>query len=404
MEHVTQVALVRRIFEYLDRHATTMADAVHLEPVTAYADPGQAALEQQRLFREHPLVLGLSCEVVRPGDFFTHDLTGVPILVVRAPSGRLRAFLNVCRHRGAKVAAGSGCGRSSFACPYHAWTYDCDGRLIGLGTRRGFEGLDREAHGLTPLPAVEKHGLIWVRPTPGQPFDPDGLLEGLGSDFAAYGWAGYHHHATRLVHRRMNWKLAVDTFLESWHVPVLHRRTVATVLHGGVGAVDQFGQNLRLVFPLRSIDELRGKPERDWNLVQRALIIHVIFPNTILVMASDHLESWRIFPADERPGESLLQVSLYVPEPASLAADQAEWDRRLALLLATVDDEDFPVAEGIQRGFVAGAQAHVTFGRHEPALAHFHRAIARELRVGTAGSAASAWLDEARATVRWRPV
>jgi phenylpropionate dioxygenase-like ring-hydroxylating dioxygenase large terminal subunit len=281
-----------------------MGEGVHVEPVIGYADPAQASLEQQRLFRERPLVLGLSCEVTRAGDFFTHDLTGVPILVVRAASRRLRAFLNVCRHRGAKVASGSGCGRRSFACPYHAWTYDCEGGLIGLGTRKGFEGLDRAAHGLTPLEVVERHGLIWVRPTPGEPFDPDALLDGMGRDLGSYGWSGYHHYATRLVRRRMNWKLAVDTFLESWHVPVLHRQTIAPVLHGGVGAFDQFGRNLRVVFPFRSNDELRNKPETEWNLVRQALIIHVIFPNTVLVMASDHLETWRIFPADDQPGEA----------------------------------------------------------------------------------------------------
>jgi len=376
---LTQITLVRRIFDYMDRRSTAMAERVHLEPISAYASAEQAERERQRFFREHPLVLGLSCQVARPADFFTHDLTGVPILVSRSASGRLHAFLNVCRHRGAKVACGAGSGRRNFTCPYHAWTYDGEGKLIGVGTRHGFEGLDRESHGLTPLPVVERYGLIWVRPKPGPMFDPDALLDGMAPDLAGYGWPAYLHHETRVVHRHINWKLAVDTFLESWHVPVLHRRTVATVLHGGISAFDQFGRNLRVVFPLRSIDELRQRPEDEWDLVGRALIIYVIFPNTILVMASDHLETWRVFPADGRPGESVLEVSLYTPEPAGTASARAEWDRRLALLLGTVNDEDFPVAEGIQQGFAAGAQAHVTFGRHEPALAHFHHAVARGL-------------------------
>jgi phenylpropionate dioxygenase-like ring-hydroxylating dioxygenase large terminal subunit len=386
MERSTQITLVRQIFDYLDRHSTAMAERVHVEPVSAYSGPEQAVQERQRFFREHPLVLGLSCQIARAGDFFTHDLTGVPMLVSRAPSGCLHAFLNVCRHRGAKVVSGAGCGRRTFACPYHAWTYDGEGRLVGLGTRQGFEGLDRETHGLTPLAVVERHGLIWVCPTPGVPFDPDALLDGMGQDLAGYGWSGYHHHQTRVVHHHINWKLAVDTFLESWHVPVLHRRTVARVLHGGVSTFDQFGRNLRVVFPLRSIDELRRRPEGEWDLVRRALIIYMIFPNTVMVMAGDHLETWRIFPAGGRPDESLLEVSLYTPEPVSTGSAQGEWDRRLALLLGTVNDEDFPVAEGIQQGFGAGAQAHLTFGRHEPALAHFHHAVARGLEVEPPGA------------------
>ena len=346
--------------------------------MNAYEGDQQAHLERRRLFLDQPLVMALSCDLPRPGDFLTHDLTGVPIVLVRAPSG-VQAFLNVCRHRGAKVVSGSGCGRHSFACPYHAWTYDREGRLLGMGTTRGFEGVDRESHGLTRLPTVERHGLIWVRPTPGAPFDPDPLLGGLAPEFESYGWSSYHHYATRIVRRRMNWKLAVDTFLETWHVPVLHRRTVAPALHSGIGVLDQFDRNLRVVYPLKSIDTLRGRPESEWTLVPYALIVYVVFPNTLLVMASDHLESWRIFPAGEGPDESVLQVSLYTPDPADTAAARSEWDRRLALLLGTVNDEDFPVVEGVQQGLASGAQGHLTFGRHEPALAHFHRAIAQEL-------------------------
>jgi len=104
-------------------------------------------------------------------------------------------------------------------------------------------------------------------------------------------------------------------------------------------------------------------------------------PPTLMGMASDHLESWRIFPAGDEPGECVLQVSLYAPEPADTAEARREWARRFSLLFGTVDAEDFAVAEAIQRGLAAGAQTHFTFGRHEPALAHFHRAVAHELSI-----------------------
>ena len=159
-----------------------MSDRVHLEPVIGYDGHERAERERRRFFRDEPLVLALSCDVARPGDFVTHDLTGVPILLARTRSGHARAFVNVCRHRGARVVEGSGCGQQSFACPYHAWTYDCDGRLLGMGTTRGFEGVDRAHHGLTALPVLERHGLIWVRPVPGPTPDADALLQGMGDE------------------------------------------------------------------------------------------------------------------------------------------------------------------------------------------------------------------------------
>ena len=181
MDRTTEIELVRRIFGYLDARTTAMTDHVHREPVLAYDCREHARRERRRLFRDEPLVLALSCDVARPGDFVTHDLTGVPIVLTRTRSGLVRAFVNVCRHRGARVVDGSGCGRQSFACPYHAWTYDCDGRLLGMGTTRGFEGVDREHHGLTALPVVERHGLVWVRPVPGAAPDTDALLQGMGT-------------------------------------------------------------------------------------------------------------------------------------------------------------------------------------------------------------------------------
>jgi phenylpropionate dioxygenase-like ring-hydroxylating dioxygenase large terminal subunit len=119
MEHATQVALTRRVIGFVDCNTTELADAVYLNPVSTYTSPQQAERERELLFRGHPLFFALSCELPKPGDFRADDLSGVPILVVRAGDGRLNAFLNVCRHRGAKVATGSGSGKRLFVCPYH---------------------------------------------------------------------------------------------------------------------------------------------------------------------------------------------------------------------------------------------------------------------------------------------
>ena len=117
MRHRDQVAEARKLLSYLDARTTAMTEGVYRNPVTDYTCPQQAALERAAFFRYGPINIGLGCLLPNPGDYMTHDYTGVPILLVRRPDGSLGACLNVCRHRGARVAEGYGAGATSFCCP-----------------------------------------------------------------------------------------------------------------------------------------------------------------------------------------------------------------------------------------------------------------------------------------------
>ena len=297
MEHATQVALTRRVLDFVDRNTTELAEAVYLNPTATYTCPNQAERERELLFRGHPLFFGLSCELGKPGDWRADDLSGVPVLVVRAGDGRLRAFLNVCRHRGAKVATGSGSGKRMFVCPYHAFTYDLEGRLMKLPAE-GFPGLTCEERSLVPIPVAEKHGLVWVKASPGGAIDVDELLGGLGPEMASYKLDTYSHYKTTTLAKDMNWKLVVDTFLETWHVATLHRDTIGSIFQPNVNVFDAFGRNGRMIIPRRSILGCKGEPESSWDFLKHSAIIYTLFPNALLVWQGDHFESWRAFPVD----------------------------------------------------------------------------------------------------------
>jgi nitrite reductase/ring-hydroxylating ferredoxin subunit len=379
MDHATQVALTRRVFDFVDRNSTELAGAVYRNPVTTYTSASQAERERELLFRGHPLFFGLSCELPKPGDWRADDLSGVPILVVRAGDGRLRAFLNVCRHRGAKVATGSGSGRRVFVCPYHAFTYDLEGRLLKLHAE-GFTGLDCEAMSLVPIPVAERHGLIWVRSTPGGPdLDVDDLLGGLGPEMAAYRLEDYSHYKSATLEKAMNWKLVIDTFLETWHVATLHKATVAAIFQPNLNLFDAFGRNGRMVIPRRSILGIRQEPESSWDFLKHSAIVYTLFPNALLVWQGDHVETWRAFPVGGDAGRCIAEAALFTPAPADTDKARRHWERNFDLLMATVEAEDFPVCLDIQRGFGAGAQDHITFGRNEPALAHYHWSLRQAL-------------------------
>lgn len=365
----------RKLLGYLDSGTTAMADEIYLNPVIDYTCRNQFARERDLFFRRGPLNVGLSCLLPSAGDYLTHDYLGVPIVLVRQDDGSLRGFLNVCRHRGARVAEGCGRGARRFSCPYHAWTYGIDGRLMARPDERSFDQIAKSSIGLRELPVVEKYGLIWISPMPGTTFEVDALLGGLQRDLEAFRVDGYHHYETRVLNRRVNWKIVVDTFLETYHLNVLHQNTVHPILHSNLATFDAFGRNLRMIGARRTIAKLRELPESEWNLIPYTAVICVLFPNTLFIMQGDHLETWYVYPAGDDVDESVMCVSLYTPDAASTDSARRHWDRNMELLMATVDQEDFPVSEGIQRGFYSGAQEAILFGRNEPALQHFHRSI-----------------------------
>jgi phenylpropionate dioxygenase-like ring-hydroxylating dioxygenase large terminal subunit len=379
MHHATQVALTRRVLDFVERGTTELAPSVFLNPVSSYTCPKQAEREQQVFFRGHPIFFGLSCELPRPGDYRADDLSDVPLLVVRGAEGRLNAFLNVCRHRGAKVATGTGSGKRLFVCPYHAWTYDLDGRLTRVAPAEGFPNITCEERSLVPLPVAEKHGLIFVQASPGPAIDVDALLGKLAPELASYHFATYAHYQTQTLTKDMNWKLVIDTFLETWHVATLHKATVASIFQPNVNAFDAFGRNGRLIIPRRSLLDCRHAPESRWDLLTHSAIVYTLFPNALLVWQGDHLETWRAFPVGGAPDKCIAEAALFTPKPPATDKEKRHWERNMDLLMRTVDAEDFPICLDIQRGFAAGAQEHITFGRNEPALGHYHRNIQQAL-------------------------
>jgi phenylpropionate dioxygenase-like ring-hydroxylating dioxygenase large terminal subunit len=128
----------RKLFGYLDTQTTANADSVYRNEVDDYTCRNQFARERELFFRRGPLFVGLSCLLSRTGDYMTHDYAGVPMLLVRHKDGNLRAFLNVCRHRGARLIDGAGHDVKRFLCPYHSWAYATDGRLIARPDERSF--------------------------------------------------------------------------------------------------------------------------------------------------------------------------------------------------------------------------------------------------------------------------
>jgi phenylpropionate dioxygenase-like ring-hydroxylating dioxygenase large terminal subunit len=384
MQKEIQLKLMRRVLAHIEQGTTDLGPDIERNTSESYASEQRLAREESILFRNHPLVMALSCQMPARGDYVTNDLTGMPILVVRGDDGRVRAFVNSCAHRGARVAEGHG-NRRSLTCPYHGWSYNLEGCLRGIPDQRNFPGVEKSTHGLAPLPAAERNGMVWVLPNPDAPPDLDigaYLGQPLDDELASYGVDKYHHYETRVIKRKMNWKLAIDTFLEPYHLGVLHRNTVAPLFYSNVCLFDAFGQHLREVLPRRSLETQKDLPEAAWEFVPNNTLVYVLFPNTVFVVQVDHIETWRVFPVKGKVDECEMFLDFFSPNPIDTDSARRYWSRNMDVTIRTVCEEDFPTCEGMQFAFNASPRKEVVYGRNEPALAHFQRAIREAVEQG----------------------
>ena len=377
MRQETQARLIRHI---LAQHAAQSRDMAPAEAAVAVADYVSASRYEREvatIFRDYPLLVGHTSQVVRPGDFLTHDLSGVPLVLLRNREGRLNAFINLCRHRGSPVqtrASGSNC--RALVCPYHGWTYDLDGRLIGIPDAEGFADIDRAERGLVAVPAVERHGLLWVRPTPGPAFDLDGFLGPIGDELSGYDIGNLKPYRPELIRSRINWKLMVDTFLETYHFKFAHSGSVAPLFLDNSLAFEHFGPHARMVTPKKTITALAGTAEAGWSLRQHSILLYLLFPNTVLVVTEDHVATFAMFPAG--PEAAALQLTFYIPELPESDKAKAYWTAN-ADMICTALGEDFAIGEGMQAGFHTAANRELVLGRYEICIDAFHREVAAAL-------------------------
>lgn len=377
MRQSEQIRILRRMLDDVEQKRFDLGTGGQL-PVRRYIDAQR--LERERaLFRSFPILVGFTDELRAPGDFFQHTETGVPILVVRQEDGGVRAFLNVCRHRGAQlVEEARGNRKHAFACPYHSWTYGLDGCLRSITHPAGFPELDLSTRSLVELPAAEGVGMIFVRPTPGgAPVDLADHLGPMLDDFTSFGLSTHVVYEPKSFEKLMDWKLFFDTSLESYHFRHVHRNTIAARFFDNHATWEWLEpRNSRNFLPKRVLLEMAQRPEAEWNIREAGNLLYSLFPNTIFLVQPDHVTVMQTFPLDV--GRSRVRWSTLIPETPADDKARGHWDRNLRIFIDAIE-EDFDMAESMQRGFASGANVELQIARFEHAILRFHAAVDREL-------------------------
>ncbi|MDA1301972.1 MAG: aromatic ring-hydroxylating dioxygenase subunit alpha [Proteobacteria bacterium] len=314
-----QIRVLRELQHGIDNGVSADAGGIVRAPVTDYTCPELLAKEQQVFFKETPLLLGLAADLPEPNTYYATAETGVPILMTRDGDGQFHAFLNVCRHRGVQVVPDGRGKKNRFTCPFHAWSYRNTGDLIAVNREQKFGCIDKSSHGLVALPAHEKHGMLWVRPSPGDDFDVDTLLGGIAGDLASWNMSGYEYDDAQVIRADINWKLAIDTFGENYHFDVLHKNSLASEIYGNLQTHDIFGQHYRMVFATkwgwRYVAEQK-LPIEQWPYEHITLNVYFIFPNVILLPDANRMHLLRMYPDQNNPGKSRTHHNTYLSQYA----------------------------------------------------------------------------------------
>jgi phenylpropionate dioxygenase-like ring-hydroxylating dioxygenase large terminal subunit len=363
------IDLTRRALKVARDKTTDLAASEYTVKAQAYTSTERLARDRA-MVQASPQLVGYVSELPGPGAYCTKTVMGRSILLTRVADGSVKAFDNVCLHRQSQVVSGCGSARR-FACPYHAWTYDLEGNLVGVPGKEGFPETSSQPRRLTELPATEHAGFLWLGLDPQATLDIAAFLGPLADELESWGIGRWSPLGEKVLDSPINWKLAIDTFAENYHFATVHKNTFATIARSNCTVFDSFGPHHRLVFPLNGISDLDKIPEEQWDPLQNLVVIYGLFPNIVLSATIANGELFRVYPTDE-PGRSITvhqnSTPLDLSEESVAAGAQAVFD----YAHATVRDEDYALVTSLQANLESGAREHLVFGRNEPGLQHRH--------------------------------
>ncbi len=354
------------------------AESSHKMPVAQFLDQNRLEREQQ-MFKRLPLIIGHSSQIKGAGDYFVKELDGRSWLVVRGKDGEARAFLNYCQHRGTKLVHDSaGECKKRFVCPYHAWTYNNQGDLIGVPRSDLFTDLDKSSLGLATGNLQEAHGFLWLTQE-GSSSTIGEYLGELDQDLATMDLEGYHLYFDKTREINSNWKFPIFAFLEAYHLASLHKESIGEFFVENVAHSELLGRHIRSFVPRRNITELTDADLTNINISEYATPTNILFPNVCMIEHPTSMSVISMFPG-ATPGTSSWRHMLLTPEEPQTDAQRGHYDKTIAVLDGmTYEKEDFWVSEQSQEGINAGAIDFFTLSKNEYMIKVFNDLVNQHL-------------------------
>jgi choline monooxygenase len=335
-------------------------------PAHLYTDVSILLAEKEKLFSRTWQVAGHTSQLSNPGDYFTTELMGEPLLLVRGNDSKLRGFYNVCRHRAGPPAEGCG-SRKLFRCGYHGWTYGLDGELLSATEVEGVEGFNPGDFNLVSVRTEEWFNLVFVNlNSQARP-----LRESLGElpkQVEKFPFAGMKLFERRTYDMKCNWKTYVDNYLEGYHLPSVHPG-LNRELDYNAYVVEPYAGHVRQFSPIRGAQPGDATPRRYPEAREDLTTDYFwIFPNWMLNCYPDNVSLNIVLPVEAE--RSLAIFEWYLPEKdlnAPAAKASVEFSDQIQI-------EDVGICETVQKNLRSRSYSRGRFSvKQEKGVHAFHR-------------------------------
>ncbi len=332
--------------------------------------------EQRSLFGPRWALVSSVDEIRDTGDFVTTTIGGAPLVVIRDGLGELRAFHNMCRHRGMELLTGCGTAPGSISCFYHHWRYGLDGALELVPQRKDqFPDLDVREWGLLPASVDVWEGMVFAHPDPGAPALADALA-GVADHIGSHRPGMLSQRAHVRMPARCNWKLFVENHVDVYHLWYLHEQTLGGLDHTKFEWI-QTGGNWASYEPARAThqsssltagtDEIAHLSDRD----RCGVGAHMVFPNLLMAASAEFFATYECQPV--APDRSVIDLRIRTEAGADI--------ERVTKSVQSFIDEDIRACEAIQRAVASPAFRIGPLARtHELPIEHFHHRILEVMR------------------------
>ena len=356
MIHRQQPSTVDEVLTSLKKLAATPLEAATAPPKAIYTLPDITAHEMDRIFASEWLCAGRADELPNPGDYMAFEYGAQPLIIIRGADGALSARSNICRHRMMRLVEGRGNTRK-FTCPYHAWTYNLEGQLVGAAYMDRTTCFNKSDIQLPAVRCEEYLGWIYVC------LDPDvepvaHMLADLTEKLLPYNMQDYVTIFTEDHVWDTNWKCLTENFMEGYHLPVAHRDTVGghfpveETQFDGRGSFPHFTSQLFVktgTAPVGTAHPDNTSLTGKWRNIS---VMPTVFPSHMYVLAPDHL--WYLALQPDGPGRTRIRYgAALAPEVLAAQSDPETYIAETKTFLDAVQLEDKNVVEGI----FAGAKA-----------------------------------------------